>query len=620
MNEQSILQKNGKPFLKNSHEQLVSQLVQAHGVQRTMNALAHMSGYEDVPPTIHEFVDDSQFLGSMLGKGLFQVWRTVLHDIYPNQFYSPYMEIVLSGAIGTGKTTCAIAGVLYDLCKLSLIKNPQEKFKLLKSTIIIFAVINATKKLAEDVLFSQLEEWIEASSFFRKLLNKSRGRTRFPKGIDLLAGSRFDQTMGRAIVSSILDEANFQKKITNQAADNYNSIRSRIATRFLRRGGVLPAHMWLVSSKSDEQSWLQMHIEKVRGQQNVKIIEFPIWEVLQEKGIYSGKTFKMFVGDKIRDPFVVERPEKAIGIDDAFIIDIPIEHRQDFLNDPFRSLQDLAGCGTWSSLLFLPSVELIEEMQIRPNPVTQEVITLDFFDKTQKLIDYIQYHQVALDSRPRFIHIDVGLKHDKAGIASIRYDGKVTLRRTDKFTGVSYVTHEPIFYVDWFMAIEPRPGHEVAFYKIKNFLTDLRKRGYPIAVVSTDGFQSAMLRQELTLLGFETELISVDRSRDPYDYCKNTILESRLNGVKHPILDKELRRLLDLGKKIDHPDGENESKDLSDALCGSMWLAYTRQDQYENVMSPGEYMDAIDKYERESSGGVYGSLFQQADGFFEVYK
>jgi len=138
--------------LNAAHAQLVSQLVQKHGIKGTMSALSRMAGYVEVPPTISEFVNGADFMGDMLGKGLYSMWRSVLNDIFPNPFYSPYLEVVFSGAIGTGKTTIAVAGVLYDLCKLSFLESPQEKFKLLKSTIILFAVINATLKLAQDVL------------------------------------------------------------------------------------------------------------------------------------------------------------------------------------------------------------------------------------------------------------------------------------------------------------------------------------------------------------------------------------------------------------------------------------------------------------------------------------
>ena len=604
--------------------QMVQQLISAYGYDQTMSALANMSGYTATPPTVEEFMFNEDFLGKMLGypegeskPKIYSKWRTGLNEIFPNPFHSPYMEVVLSGAIGTGKSTVALAGALYDLCKLTYLKHPQQKFKLVDTTIIAYAVINATLTLAKDVLFDQLIEWIEVSPYFRGLANKSSGRTKFPKGIDIIAGSRFDQVMGRAIVGAILDEMNFQNRVSNQAYDNYNSVRARVESRFLGRGGSWPAHMWLVSSKSDESGWLQTHIDKMKLVPSVRIFEYPIWDVLKDKGIYSGATFKMFIGDKTRDPFLIERPDQILGIADELLIDVPIEYKQNFINDPFRSLQDLAGSGTWSSRNFLSSSELIEECQIRENPVTQNVITLDFYDKSQKLIDYIVYHKLDMDSRARFIHIDLGLRSDKTGIASTRFDGYVSLKRFDPTTGQMVQVREPIYYTDWVMAVEAKPGHEVAIYKIKNLITDLRARGYPIAKVSMDGYQSVNLRQDLTLLGFEAEEISVDRKKDPYYNMKNAILESRYNGVRHPIFDDEIRRLIDGDKKIDHPmDG---SKDMTDAVCGSMWSAYSCQDQYANVMAPTEYIAAFEKYLDEDQS-YYDTILKNAIGVHEIYR
>lgn len=604
--------------------QMVKQLIEVYGYDQTMSALANISGYVASPPSIEKFLFDDDYLGKMLGYNeetgkpkIYSKWRAGLNDIFPNPFHSPYMEIVLSGAIGTGKSTVAVAGSLYDLCKLLHLKNPQGKFKLIDSTIIAYAVINATLTLAKDVLFDQLIEWISESPFFRTMANKSSGRTRFPKGIDIIAGSRFDQVMGKAIVGSILDEMNFQNRVSNQAYDNYNSVRARVESRFLGKGGSWPAHMWLVSSKSDESGWLQTHINKMRGIPTVKIFEYPIWDVLKDKGIYSGEIFKMFIGDKTRDPFIIDRPDQILGISDHLIIDIPIEYKQNFINDPFRSLQDLAGTGTWSSRNFLSSSELIEECQIRENPVTQKIITLDFYDKSQKLIDYIIYHNIDMDSRARFIHIDLGLTSDKTGIAATRFDGFVTLSRFDPQTGQKVKVREPIYYTDWVMAIEAKPGHEVAIYKIKNLLNDLRSRGYPIAKVTMDGYQSVNLRQDLTLLGFEAEELSVDRKKDPYYNLKNAILESRYNGIRHPLFDDELRRLIDGEKKIDHPmDG---SKDLTDAVCGSLWSAYMVQDQYANVLAPGEYIEAFEHYLEEDES-YYETILRQATSVHEVYK
>lgn len=604
--------------------QMVTQLVDSYGYEQTMSALANMSGYTSSPPSIEQFIFDEDYLGKMLGvdpktgkNKVYTKWRAGLNDIFPNPFHSPYMEVIFSGAIGTGKSTIAVAGALYDLCKLTHLRNPQSKFQLLESTIIAYAVINATLTLAKDVLFDQIIEWTEASPYFRSLMNKSSGRTKFPKGIDIIAGSRFDQVMGRAIVGAILDEMNFQTRVANQAYDNYNSVRQRVSSRFLGRGGSWPAHMWLVSSKSDETGWLQTHIDAMATVPTVKTFEYPVWEVLVDKGIYSGETFKVFIGDKTRDPFIIDGPGLALGIPDHLVIDVPVEYTLEFKNDIFRALQDLAGSGTWSSRNFISSAELIEECQLRDNPVTQTVITLDFHDKSQKLIDYLVYHKLDMDSRARFIHIDIGLKSDKTGIAATRFDGYVELQRFDPTTGQMVKVREPVYYTDWVMAVEARPGHEVAIYKLQNLLTDLRQRGYPIAKVTTDGYESAYLLQNLKLLGFETEEVSVDRKKDPYYCFKNAILESRYNGVRHDIFSDELRRLVDGIKKIDHP--KDGSKDVTDAVAGSVYTAFMCQDQYANVMAPGEYVSAFEKYIEEDES-YYDNILRHASSVHEVYR
>jgi hypothetical protein len=607
--------------LNDTKVQLVEQLVSAYGYTHAMSALAKVSGYREAPPTIDEFIHDRDYLGNMLGfdedlgrDRLYPAWKKVLNDVFPNQFYSPYNEVIFSGSIGSGKTTCALAGLLYDLCKITHLAQPQKKFKLLDSTVILFAFMNATLKLSQDVIFSQFTEWIERSAYFRSLANKAKdGSTLFPNRVGVIAGSRFDQTLGRAIVAVLLDEANFHRSVKNQAYDTYNSVKARIDTRFIGKGGILPAHMWLVSSKSDDTGWLQGHIDKSRDIPSSLIVEYPIWEVLKCKNIYSGKKFKVFIGDKSRDPFLIDRAEQTLGIPDELIIDVPIEYYQNFANDIVRSLQDLAGTGTWSYRNFISSVELIEEAQVRPNPVSKDIITLDFFDQNQRIIDYICYEDIDIDSRPRFIHVDIGLRKDRTGIASVRYDGYVQLKRFDPRTGLTMTSREPIYYVDFVMAIEPRPGHEVPLYKIKQLMTDLRKRNYPIAKITVDGYQSANLRQDLGMLGFEVEEISVDRRKDPYNNLKNIILESRLNCVHHPVLNAELKNLVDTEKKIDHKrDG---SKDVADALAGASWVALQNLDAFGNTMSSGEYMSAFERYVGEEES-VYEKLFQFAEGFY----
>ena len=584
-----------------SAKQMAEQLVNAYGKEDAERSLALRSGYEDIPPTIDEFIDDPYFLGEMVGEKLFPLWRDGLREIFPNRYFSPYQEISLTGAIGTGKTTVALIGSLYDICKMMHLKNPHDKYNIIKSDKIIYAVVNATKALSEGVLYEQMISWVESSKYFRSLMNKSKDKnkkgTLFPKNVDILAGSRFDQMMGRAIMGSILDELNFQNKISNQAYDNYNSIKARIESRFLRRGGKLPAHMWLVSSKSNDTGWLQNHLDTARLDPKSKIFENPVWDIFKykQKDFYSGKKFLMFIGDRTRDPFIIENSRQVVGISDELLLEVPVEHEQNFRNDIHRSLQDLAGISTRSNFRFLSSVELIEECQIRDNPVTAETIILDQYDIDQTLIEFLKLDEIVKSLNPRFIHIDVGLRKDAAGIAATRYARSVTFMKPDIRTGVIKIVREPVYHTDFVMRIEAKPGQEVTFYKLRNFIYDLKNRGYPIASISTDGYQSTNLRQDIsTFAGYDTKLISVDRTRDPYDHLKQIIVESRYSGVKHAIFNTEIYELLDMGDKIDHPN--KGSKDVSDAVCGSVWNTYNNYEQHYNVMTAEEFVKGMEKH------------------------
>lgn len=82
--------------------EFIQELIAKYGQKEAMNILARASGYEEAPPTITEFLEDAEFMKPVLGNSLFPTWKTALEEIYPNPYYSPYVEIVISGAIGVG--------------------------------------------------------------------------------------------------------------------------------------------------------------------------------------------------------------------------------------------------------------------------------------------------------------------------------------------------------------------------------------------------------------------------------------------------------------------------------------------------------------------------------------
>jgi hypothetical protein len=422
-------------------------------------------------------------------------------------------------------------------------------------------MINATKDLAGGVLYDQLTSWFAASPFFKSKFNTNKtAKTLFKNNIDVLTGSRSSQFLGRAIVSAVLSEINFQNKVANQAYDNYNVVKTRLQSRFMSQRASYPGRMWIDSSKAESSSFIDEVV--IKGRDNdpqLLVFDNPIWEVKKHLGIYSGKTFKVFIGDETRDPVILDKNSLNYYPEDK-VIDVPIEYEMNFRSDLHGSIKDLAGKAIQSAYKFLPSIEKINESLIRKNPVNKEIIVLDFNDRHEQLIDYLDsrfFREITPEDR--FIHIDIGLKKDKLALSS----GK--LLRILNVDGVNV----PVYYVDFIMCISPKPSQEIPLYKIKNFIMDLKYRGYPIKKVTMDGFQSENLKQDLILNGIESEILSVDRTFAPYIELKSAIMEARLNCIDHPILKEELTKIEKHEKKIDHPIAG--SKDMADALCGMVF-------------------------------------------------
>lgn len=589
--------------LQETASQMISQISDSFGEKGLQSALSKLLGYTQTVPTIQEFIDDDKWLGNQIGEkllpeqGLFPCWRAAMYEIYPNPFYSPVIECVGTGAIGIGKTTWAVAGAIYDLIRLCMLENPHKKFGLLNTTKISYAIINATLNLAGDIVYDKLYQMVITSPGIREFLNKSkaRGHTLFNKNINVFIGSRASHALGEAIVGAILDEINFQQKVLDQAYNNYKSVKRRIESRFMDNTGSYPARVWMLSSKNREVDFLDTHISKVRGKKNkrgeetVKICDLPIWAAKGHHLELSGKTFKVFIGDDHRDAKILERPTDIIGLDESRILDVPIEFGETFRYDIHNALREVAGISISSIFKLIPSIEVINKGLRLNNPVFREEIQLDLYDKSDVLMDYMDLDNLLTPQYrycPRYIHIDMGLKHDRLGMASSFVADTIKIKRKDPFTLLDTTIMEPLFMTEFTVAIRAKASSEIPIYKVKNFLYQLRGKGYPIAKITMDGFQSDNLRQDLLLMGFNADNLSVDRYKDPYLCLKNAYLQGRILSAYSAILKSELRGLVDVGKKIDHPP--EGSKDVSDSQAGSVFSAYQDYLRYPALKSMAE--------------------------------
>jgi hypothetical protein len=491
--------------------------------------------------------------------------------------------------IVTHNSTIGRIILIYDLYKLLMLRNPFSKYGLIASDSIVMALLTANLKLARLVLYKPFSELIKSSPFFfDKLLNKRKvdegGAVEFPSNVSIQAGSRFTHALGLAVFSGLLDEASFQQEgeNTHQAYDSYIAMSRRMKSRFMELGGSIPGHLVLISSKKNENAFLEKHIEENKKDPNFICFDYPLWEAHKDKGIYSGKTFLVFAGTALQSPRILEDPNLVKKYPADKILNVPIEYEKEFRTNPEKALQDLAGANTISSSKYIAFPEnLMKAIRIVHCCNVTDHIVLDFFDD-KRIIEYIDVQKLQLylnllDNSPRYVHIDIGVTDDSYGFAMSCVSG---MREVEKFdvdelladptsTGVTMKV-EPIIRTE--LALSIRSTTRVPLWKVRDFIVDLSEMGFPIVMITADQYQSEDTLQLMTKMGYETDVVSLDKTKEPHITFRNALYEGRCELPEFQIMIKEFIELVDKGKKFDHTT--EGTKDVTDAVVASHYTAF----------------------------------------------
>ena len=153
--------------------------------------------YEEIPVSIDEFIENDLYIGKSTrnGTSIYPYWRKKYKEIFNESL--GYEEIVLTGAIGVGKTRTAVVCLAYILYKIMCLKNPQEYFRFNEGDEITIFFLNITLKLAEGVGFKTLHEFLLNSPWFMARGTVS-GRTELryvpPKHISIDFGSKAENS------------------------------------------------------------------------------------------------------------------------------------------------------------------------------------------------------------------------------------------------------------------------------------------------------------------------------------------------------------------------------------------------------------------------------------------
>lgn len=576
------------------------------------------------PVPIAQFISDYDYFGE-IGQGLFPCWEKELDLIFNQE--NQITEVVVTGAIGTGKTTFATVALAYKLYTLTCLRNPFKYFDLAKGTTsFVFGLFNATRELSTNVHMGKILGAFNSCPYFRWLAtgatseaDKEKDVLKFPNNIKFVFGSRAMHALGNDLIGGMLDEMNFQQEtklseqeIKSQARDMYRQTSRRILSRFPPRPGLgrkSPGLLFLVSSRKGEDDFLDSHIRE-RGvhDDSMHVISYATWDAVGHlPGRYpSGKYFRVVVGDdRFRSKILSEGEEDPDGYR---IIRVPEEHRIEFQQDPDGAIMDIAGVpikGGGRPLIqrdrLYECIEYDKEYYPREHPfrVDQVVLGLrrtnfieeDFqWEKIVQCVDPYKkiYMPIVNPMAHRYIHLDPATSGDCSfGFAMGHVAGRTKIKRYDPNTHLEVAITAPVIYIDIVLGIVHPPGDEIDLSKVRSFVFYLRSLGFPIYAVNADQYQSTDTLQTMKKHGFQAERVSLDLKPDNYSMTKQAIHEGRLLVYEYqPFIEEAIWLQVDRTKKDRVYALEKRHKDISDAVAGVVAAIMMDEKAEQSAITP----------------------------------
>ena len=510
---------------------------------------------------------------------------------------------MFTGAIGIGKTTMASVILPYMVHWVLCLKDPQEFFNLLPGSRIAFMMMSTSEDQAKETVFGDVKARIQYSPWFRDNFPYDpdfKNQIRFDKDIWILPGSSMETSFeGYNILGGILDEADSHKITQNKdyGEDGWNTINGRIDSRFQDRGFLLTVGQMKKANGFAARKYKELNEDP----QNAHTVRMTIWESLGwnfSKYLNPDGTRNSFWYDSKRKEIVTKEAAQILGFPEH-IMEIPRVYEKNFRNKPEQALRDLAGIPPQAGSAFISLVHRVEECFERwverngeeqpVGPDARRPVLAEWFRSPTPL--------------RRAVHLDIGYSGngDAAGIVMGHVSHLVKTKEDDD--------EKPYIVIDCIIRVKAAPGQEVLISDLRNYIYDLKRRGFRIQTVTMDGFQCFTGDTMIPLLDGRTLSISDIAEKYPdggvwtYSYDGNKIVPGKVTKAWKTSRKNVIRVGLDNGEVIrctpDHRfmlrNGEYKEASLLDEGDSLMPL-YRRivtegtghMDGYEQVAQPRE--------------------------------
>lgn len=538
------------------------------------------------PASIREFcgpgyLDEADKIRPGIMSALIEIFG---EEIDPH-WISVKRKAVVTGGIGIGKTTFASIVLPYMVHWVSCLKDPQDYFDLMGDSRIAFMMMSTSTSQARQVLFDDIKGRINNAQWFKdhcQYDDKWETQLRFPRNIWIIPGNSLETTFeGYNILGGVIDEGD-SHRVTEQkdyAEAGWDTIHSRIDSRYSdpvaeKNKGLLIA----IGQMKTASGFMARKYNELLSDPDGVAVRMSIWEArgwhlyTEDKGDIERRREtsprRSFYFDK-RRKVAVHKNDIGPGGVTSDMIEVPLAFASNFANDPLKALRDLAGIPPESDDPFISNADRIEACQDRWVERYGSQSPVDSSAHEPKLAEWVRCN----DSLRRVVHIDIAYSAngDALGFAMGHVPEIVDVDGEEK----------PLIVFDVLYRQRAAPGTEVQLSDIRKLIYELIDRGFNIKYVSLDGFNSKDTVQQLNRRRIRSQVVSVDRTKAPYEDLRDAINDMRVEFPRYMtklrkgdmkdvnIAYKELAELTDMGRKIDHPPAG--SKDVADAMAGVVY-------------------------------------------------
>jgi hypothetical protein len=527
--------------------------------------------FEEKPVTLEEFVTSEDYLGLpplseyqyTSIRAMTQVYKeSTLINIYGEEegkkkWKQTCNEVILQLGKGSGKDYMSTISVAYIVYLLLCLKDPAKYYGKPPGDSIDILNIAINAEQAKNVFFKGFKTRIEKSPWFVGKYTPTAGAMTFDKGITCHSGhSERESWEGYNVIMVILDEiSGFATDSTSghdqakTASALYDMYRASVDSRFPDFGKVV-----LLSFPRYRNDYIQQRYNAVIASKEV---------ILREHDFMLDNTIEP-EDDTAENHFMIQWEEdiiEAYKFPKVFAL-----RRPTWEINPTRSIED------FKISFFTNPIDALSRFACMPPDAVDA-----FFRSKEKINICFSQLNMAVDSEGRFqewfqpdpekqyfIHVDLAQKHDHCAVSMSHVDKWVKVNTFNNYDVVN-----PYVVVDAVRWWTPTADKTVEFKDVKNYILELRARGFNIKNVTFDRWNSLDIMNELKGMGMNAETLSVGKKH--YEDMSMLVAEERIIGPAIPLLTEELLQLRIIRDKVDHP--RKGSKDLADAVCGSIYNA-----------------------------------------------